>query len=109
MPVDRKKAEDFVIEMYKGMDRMKLAIKARHEELIGHEPNVDHLARLCQDIWRLATFHLSALEYVHGDADDGHVPARYTAPEITGERSERLQAMDARLQLRWQAIARTEH
>jgi hypothetical protein len=89
--------EEFLIHAYKQMDLMKTQISARYHELNGHAPSVAELQRQCWDIWRLTTFYLGALEDQRPDAEaPTHAP--YVPPEFAGERAERIQAMDARLQ-----------
>jgi hypothetical protein len=91
-------AEAFAVETYKKMDAMKAQIFARCQELTGQEPTEAYLQRLCWDIWRLTTFHISAWRGCCGEdgCDASHAP--YTPPEVVGERTERLLAMDARLE-----------
>jgi hypothetical protein len=90
-------AEEFLINAYKNMDAMKEQIKARYAEINGCARSTGELQRQCWDVWRLATFYLHALDSLNGDADEPH-HAPYTPPEFAGERAERIQAMDARLQ-----------
>jgi hypothetical protein len=91
--------EEFLIDAYKNMDAMKGQIKARYAELNGREPRTQELQQQCWDVWRLTTFYLDALEYMDRDHEEpehtDHAP--YVPPEFAGERSERIQAMDARL------------
>jgi hypothetical protein len=47
---DNRIVEDFLIENYKHLDTMKSQIKARFEELEGHEPSPAALQRHCH-IW----------------------------------------------------------
>jgi hypothetical protein len=89
--------EEFLIDAYKNMDTMKGQIKARYQELNGREPSTGELQRQCWDIWRLTTFYLDAL-FDQRPTNESLTHAPYVPPEFTGERSERIQAMDARLQ-----------
>jgi hypothetical protein len=89
--------EEFLIDAYKNMDAMKGQIKARYAELNGREPSTEELQRQCWDVWRLTTFYLDALDSMDPDRDEpDHAP--YVPQEFAGERAERIQAMDARLQ-----------
>src|SRR5215212_94569 len=58
------------------------------------------LAWRCFYFWNLTTHHLDAIRFWHDDDNDDneadHAP--YVPSELIGERSERIQAMDARLQ-----------
>jgi hypothetical protein len=89
-------AEEFLIDAYKQMDTMKAQIKARYAEVNGAEPSTEELQQQCWDVWRLTTFYLDALKAMDSTDEPDHAP--YTPPEFTGERVERIQAMDARLQ-----------
>jgi hypothetical protein len=96
MPV--QSFEEFCINTYKRMDTIRAQLRARYTELEGEEPSSAELARLCFDFWRLATFHLEAIRFVRGDQEEDAARATYIPPELIGERTERIQAMDARLQ-----------
>jgi len=90
--------EEFVITAFKRFDTMKEQIKTRFEELEGKEPSSTELSALCWDIWRLTTFHLAAIRAEYGSEDETHGYAPYIPQEFVGERTERILAMDARLQ-----------
>jgi hypothetical protein len=95
---DNRIVEDFLIENYKHLDTMKSQIKARFEELEGHEPLPAALQLLCWDIWRLTTFHVAAFNHVHGEENLPADRAPYMPSEFSGEHFERLREMDMRLQ-----------
>ena len=96
MPQEQQEVQEFLIETYKHLDRMKSQIKDRFEELEGREPSPEELQRQCWDVWRLTTFYAKASRQQRGEDDDAHAP--YIPPEFVGERAERIEAMDARLQ-----------
>jgi hypothetical protein len=89
---------EFCINTYKRLDTIKGQLKARYQELEGDEPSREDLERLCFDFWQLTTFHLAAIRFEYGDQDADAEHAPYIPPEFIGERTERIQAMDARLQ-----------
>ena len=92
--------EEFCINSFKRLDTIKGQLKARFEELEGHEPSSEELAWQCFHFWRLTTYHLDAIRFWHDDdnGDDEADHAPYIPPEFIGERTELIQAMDARLQ-----------
>lgn len=90
--------EEFCITSFKTMDTIKGQLKARYEELEGEEPSSSEMERLCFDFWRLTTFHVAAIHFENGDQEEAAEHAPYIPPELMRERTERIQAMDARLQ-----------
>jgi hypothetical protein len=73
---------------------MKVKIREQSIALQGEQPDADKLARLCWDVWRLGNFYTQALNTLSSPAS--HAP--YIPPEVSGERTERLAAMDAKLE-----------
>jgi hypothetical protein len=90
--------EEFCITTFKRLDSIKGQLKVRYVELEGHEPSSEELAWRCFYFWNLTTHHLSARRFWNADTEPDTDHASYIPPELVGERSERIQAMDARLQ-----------
>jgi hypothetical protein len=86
------------LDMYKRLDLIKAQIRERYADIWGRDPSAEELAETCWEVWRLTTHHLAALRYQEHAVETVADRAPYVPCELTGERAERIQAMDARLQ-----------
>src|SRR5262245_10591685 len=89
--------EQFLLDSYKQMDAIKTAIISRRREIYDYTLTGRELQLECWLVWRMTMEYLDSLRRLVVEEDGDDPPARYVPPEVAHERTERLQAMDAKL------------